>query len=126
MKKKRPIGVSIIAVLMLVNGILTLINGIGFQAGTVVIIFGAVAILLSIGLWFLMPLAWIGTILLQVAALGYALYDWLIVKGPEIDVIGIALAVMIIFYMLSKEVLIAFGRRAPDPEPIGEEIESSE
>ena len=123
MKKKRPIGISIIAVLMLLNGILTLINGVGFQAGTVVIVFGAAAILLGIGLWFLLSIAWIGTILLQVATLGYALYDWLIVQGPEIDVIGIALAVLIIFYMFSKEVLIAFGRREPHPEP-ADEIEA--
>ncbi len=120
MKKTRPIGISIIAVLMLVNGILTLINGVAFQAGTIVSVLGAAAILLGVGLWFLLQIAWIGTILLQVATLGYALYDWLIVQGPEIDVIGIALAVLIIFYMFSKEVLIAFGRREPDPEPIDE------
>ncbi len=120
MKKTRPIGVSIIAVLMLVNGVLTLINGVAFQAGPIVSVLGAAAILLGVGLWFLLSVAWIGTILLQVATLGFALYDWLIVQGPEIDVIGIALAILIIFYMFSKEVLIAFGRREPDPEPVDE------
>lgn len=48
--KQRPVVVSFIAVLLLINGILTLVNGYRFDAPFMVMIFGAVALVLSVGM----------------------------------------------------------------------------
>ena len=48
---KRPVVVSIIAVLLLINGILTLINGYRFQVNIVVMVLGVVARGFSMGMW---------------------------------------------------------------------------
>jgi hypothetical protein len=95
---QRPLVVSILAVVMALNGILTIINGLGFQAGPLVIALGAAAILLSLGLWKLWSWAWIGTIVLQFIVVGFALYDWII--GVGIDFLAIAIAIFILLYPL--------------------------
>jgi len=40
---------------------MTIINGLSFEAGPVVLVFGGVALLLSVGLWMLWSWAWVGT-----------------------------------------------------------------
>jgi uncharacterized membrane protein (DUF2068 family) len=110
--KERPIGVMIIAVLLLFNGALTLWGAWSFQASATVYALGIIAILLAIGMWRLMSWAWYATLLLQIITLGYALYDWFLANGP-IDVFGIAIALIVIVYLLSSGVQEAFGRRKP-------------
>lgn len=99
--KKRPVVVSIIAVLLLINGILTLVNGYRFDAHMVVMILGAVALVLSLGMWMLWPWAWVGTVLLQIIAIGYALYDWF--TGGPIDFLAMILGVIVLIYLLRSE-----------------------
>lgn len=99
--KQRPVVVSIIAVLLLINGILTLANGLRFDAPIVVMIFGAIALVLSVGMWMLWPWAWAGTILLQVIAIGYAFYDWF--TGGPIDFLAMILGVIVLIYLLRSE-----------------------
>ncbi|NCF65402.1 MAG: hypothetical protein GWP61_05475 [Chloroflexi bacterium] len=103
---QRPVVVSILAVVMALNGILTLINGLSFQAGPLVIAMGAIAILLSLGLWQLWSWAWIGTIVLQFIAVGFALYDW--ITGVGIDFLAIAIGIFVVLYLLRSEVRAAF------------------
>lgn len=103
---QRPVVVSILAVIMALNGILTLINGLSFQAGPLVIAMGAIAILLSLGLWQLWSWAWIGTIVLQFIAVGFALYDW--ITGVGIDFLAIAIGIFVVLYLLRSEVRAAF------------------
>jgi len=103
---QRPLVVSILAVIMALNGVLTIINGLGFQAGPLVIALGAIAILLSLGLWKLWSWAWTGTIVLQFIAAGFALYDWF--TGVGIDFLAIAIAIFIVLYLLRSEVRAAF------------------
>lgn len=98
---QRPVVVSIIAVLLLINGILTLINGYRFQANFVVMVLGVVALVLSLGMWKLWPWAWAGTILLQVVAIGYALYDWF--TGGPIDFLAMMLGAIVLIYLLRSE-----------------------
>ena len=107
-KNQRPIIVSILAVVMALNGILTIINGLTFQAGPLVITIGVVAILLSLGLWRLWSWAWIGTILLQIIAIGFALYEW--ITGVGIDFLAIGIGLFVVFYMLRSEIRAAFFR----------------
>ncbi len=104
--KQRPVVVSILAVMLALNGILTIINGLSFAAGPVVLALGVLAILLSIGLWLLWSWAWLGTLLLQVIAVGFAIYDWF--TGGPIDVIGMGLGVIIIIYLLRSEIRAIF------------------
>ncbi|UCC51641.1 MAG: hypothetical protein JSV68_21455 [Anaerolineaceae bacterium] len=103
---QRPVVISILAVVMALNGILTLINGLSFQAGPLVIAMGAIAILLSLGLWQLWSWAWIGTIVLQFIAVGFALYHW--ITGVGIDFLAIAIGIFVVLYLLRSEVRAAF------------------
>jgi membrane-bound ClpP family serine protease len=109
--KKRPVVVSIIAVLLLINGILTLVNGYRFDAHMVVMILGAVALVLSLGMWMLWPWAWVGTVLLQIIAIGYALYDWF--TGGPIDFLAMILGVIVLIYLLRSETRRYFFQKQP-------------
>ena len=103
---QRPVVVSIIAVAMLLNGIITIANGLAFQAGPYVLASGAVALLLSLGLWKLWSWAWVGTILLQIVALAVAIYEW--VTLGSINFWSIGIAILIILYLLRSEIRAAF------------------
>ena len=103
---QRPVVVSIIAAAMLLNGIITIANGLAFQAGPTVLASGVVALLLSLGLWKLWSWAWIGTILLQIVALGVAIYDW--VTLGSINFWSIGIAILIILYLLRSEIRATF------------------
>ena len=105
-KKQRPIVISILAVVILLNGIMTIINGLSFEAQPFVFVIGGVAILLSVGLWMLWFWAWVGTILLQLVAVGFAFYDWF--TGGPIDFLAIGLGVIIIAYLLRSEIRAVF------------------
>ena len=108
---KRPVVVSIIAVLLLINGILTLINGYRFQVNIVIMVLGVVALVLSLGMWKLWPWAWAGTILLQVIAIGYALYDWF--TGGPIDFLAMILGALVLIYLLRSETRQVFFQESP-------------
>lgn len=108
---QRPVGIPIIAVLLLINGILTLVNRYRFQAHIVVIVLGVVALGLSLGVWKLWSWAWAGTILLQLIAIGYALYDWL--TGGPIDFLAMILGAIVLFYLLRRETRQVFLHKQP-------------
>lgn len=116
--KQRPILVMVIAALLLLNGILTLANSMRFELSPVFWVFGIVAIVLSIGVWQLWSWAWWGTILLQVAALGFAFYDWF--TGGPIDFLAIFLGAGVIAYMLQAGTRAAFAVGGASPAQIQE------
>jgi uncharacterized membrane protein len=103
---QRPVVVSIIAVAMFLNGLVTVVTGLMFEAEPYVLASGAVALLLSLGLWKLWSWAWIGTILLQIVALGVAIYYWYTLGSINFWSIGIA--IIIILYLLRSEIRAAF------------------
>lgn len=100
-ERQRPVVVSIIAVAMLLNGVVTLVTGLLYDAQPYVLVLGAVALLLSAGLWKLWAWAWAGTILLQLVALAFAFYDWYALAS--IDFWAIGMAILIIAYLLQLE-----------------------
>lgn len=104
--KQRPVVVSMIAVAMLLNGIITLVTGFMFEASPMVLALGAAALLLSLGLWKLWAWAWVGTILMQLIALGFALYEWYTLGSINFWSIGIA--ILIILYLLRAEIRAVF------------------
>jgi hypothetical protein len=103
---ERPTVISVIAVIMFLNGIVTLASGVMYEAGPLVLASGAVAILLSLGLWKLWSWSWLGTILLQIVALGTALYYWYTLGSINFWAIGIA--IIIIWYLLRSETRSVF------------------
>lgn len=103
---ERPVVVSIIAVAMLLNGIITLVTGLMFAANPLTLALGAAAVLLSLGLWKLWSWAWAGTILMQLIALGVTFYDWYALGS--IDFWSIGIAVLIILYLLRAEIRTEF------------------
>lgn len=110
---QRPVVVSIIAALLLLNGILTLINGYRFQAPFYVMLFGAVAIVLSVGMWQLWSWAWVGTVLLQIGAIGYALYDWF--TGGPIDFLAMMIGAIVLVYLFQVNTRSAFFDKEKEP-----------
>ncbi len=103
---QRPVVVRIIAVAMFLNGLVTVVTGLMFEAEPYVLASGAVALLLSLGLWKLWSWAWIGTILLQIVALGTAIYYWYTLGSINFWSIGIA--IIIILYLVRSEIRDAF------------------
>lgn len=113
--KQRPVVISVIAILMLLNGVLTLVEGYRFQAHPMVLVLGVVALVLSAGLWMMWSWAWAGTLLLQIAAIGYALYDWF--TGGPIDFLAMIIGVIVIIYLLREETRqVFFGDRSAATE----------
>jgi len=106
MKKERPIVISVLAVIMALVGIMNTILGLQFEAHIWVLGYGIIAVVLSLGLWFQWSWAWFGLILLQIFAVGYAIYDW--VANGEIDYLAIFFGIFIILYMYRKETRAAF------------------
>lgn len=111
--KQRPVLISIIAVLMLLNGLLTLINGYRFQTHIMVMLLGVAALALSLGLWKLWSWAWVGTVLMQVVAIGFALYDWF--TGGPIDFLAMILGALVLLYLFRKETRDLFFNSQPMP-----------
>ncbi len=110
---QRPVVVSIIAALLLLNGFLDIIYGYLFQApGYVyVMLLGAVAIVLSAGMWQLWSWAWVGTVLLQIGAIGYALYDWF--AGGPIDFLAMIIGAIVLIYLFQAKTRSAFFDKEP-------------
>ncbi len=101
-QSQRPVVVSIIAVALFLNGMITIVTGLMFEAGLLVLALGAAALILSVGLWQLWSWAWFGTILLQIIALGEAFYDWYTLGSINFWAIGIG--IIIILYLLRAEI----------------------
>lgn len=57
----------------------------------------------------LWPWAWAGTILLQVIAIGYALYDWF--TGGPIDFLAMILGMIVLIYLLRSETRQVFFQK---------------
>lgn len=95
--KERPIGVMILAVLIAVNGLLTIVGSwlIGDMIGLGI---GVLALVLSVGLWFLQGWAWVGALLLQLYSIGDMLYVWF--TGGPVDYPTLITGGIIIVYLL--------------------------
>lgn len=117
--RDRPLGVTILAVLMMLLGSWTLCGGLfdlaGFSLGFIGTLFGAgpsigagfsaffnlvwgiLAILLGLGLWRLMRFAWLGTII--VLAVRIAFFVYALIGPPGVDWIGTIITVLLLVYL---------------------------
>jgi hypothetical protein len=117
--RDRPLGVTILAVLMMLLGLWTLCGGLfslaGFSLGFIGSLFGAdpsigagfsalfsliwgiVAILLGLGLWRLMRFAWSGTIVILAVRLVFFVYA--LIGPPGVDWIGTLITALLLIYL---------------------------
>jgi uncharacterized membrane protein (DUF2068 family) len=148
MKKSRPGGVTLLAVLALIGGVLTLIGGVGIvalgglataggaaiaadpslagsadaaaaiaaasQGGSLIMILGIVAIVLgllgiisAIGLFGLKKWGLTLTVVTELASIGLTLFN--MTQGQPLNVVGLAIPVLIILYLLTPNVRQAFN-----------------
>ena len=128
--RTRPQGVTILAILAAIGGVLGLLAGIalvgvGGLAGAggagplagFIAIFGIIAVVQSVlllafayGAWTLKPWAWTLGVVAEV--IGLILSVLFIINGADISsqVIGIVIAVAILYYLFTPNVKAAFGR----------------
>jgi hypothetical protein len=114
---QRPTGVSIIAILLWLTGVLNVISGFGVMddistvAGLIQIVIGAAAIVFGIGCWQLRRWAWLGTIVLMGLNALSIIVIW-IQYGDQIVVSRIIWPLIIngvvIVYLLQPDVKAAF------------------
>lgn len=134
MANGRPTGVTILAVLSIIGGILYILAGLGATVlggfvsnvegeaqaevvGAGVVIFGVIALILGVlylvvayGLFTLKQWAWIFTIVLQILSIINALYG-LFAEGNIVgSIISIIIAGVILYYLNQTSVKRAFGR----------------
>jgi hypothetical protein len=127
----RPTGITILAVLSAIGGVLSILAGIalvglgGFgaaatgQAGLfgIGVVFGILALALGIanlafayGAWTLQPWAWTLGVVLQGASIVFAVVS--VIGGSDISgqIIGVAIAGIILYYLMQPGIKAAFGR----------------
>lgn len=136
---QRPIGVTILAILAALGGILALCGslaliglggvlggilgsqvsaGAGFLVGMLGVIFGVITLVIALlelalayGAWNLRPWAWLLGIATESVAGLFSLIRLLDGRGSTgVEVINIAIAALIVYYLLTPEVRKAFGR----------------
>ena len=128
--RERPLGITVLAVLALVTGILSLVSGLAllgvgglsiFGAGTTggnVLALGALTFALSpvslgvgYGFWAVKPWAWAGALALYCASLGVSVFAVLLAGVSLLSVgVQVAVAVGVIVYLMQPKVRAAFGR----------------
>ncbi len=128
----RPTGITILAVLAAIGGVSALLAGFGLVfgggvlmgtgsiGGPVVLLgiaflaLGALGIALAYGFWTLMPWAWPLGVILELANLGLiiatAAVSGNIVGSLISQIIGIAVAVGILYYLNQPTIKTLFGR----------------
>lgn len=133
MKPVRPTGVTILAILDLLGGILALLGGVflvgvgragvmtrlgygmyeGFIAGVggVALVVGLFAILVGWGLWSGKDWAWVLAIVLYALGLLFSLVS--LVGQPIRGVIGIVVYAFLLWYLFRPTVKAFFGRGTP-------------
>lgn len=110
----RPTGVTVIAVLQFIGGVLGIIGGIAALGvspflGIVSLILGVAAIALGVGMWQLKPWAWMGTLVVQ--GIGVLQNIWIMIdQGFGAGIISLVINVIIIAYLLRPEIKAAFGQ----------------
>lgn len=112
--RSRPLGITIIAIIMAIYGILGIIDGIalmGFNAatGVITLILGVLELILAWGLWNLQKWAYWTTVVLEVLALINSIFA-LSQGNVAAGVIGIVIALIILVYLFADQYVRAAFR----------------
>lgn len=116
----RPIGITIIAVLLALNGVASILMAVGIgTAGPVdpvsavfSVLFGLALLYLAYGMWTLQGWAWLATLIIQGLNALFAIIALFLAPGAVGIWISLILAVAIIVYLIQPGVRSAFGRPA--------------
>lgn len=127
--RARPTGITILAVLSAISGVLSILAGLALLAGgaalaaavavgglftifgLVAIVVGALSLAFAYGAWMLLPWAWTLGIASQLIGIGVTVVQ--IVLGYQSitgAVIGVAISLIILYYLDTPDVRRAFGR----------------
>lgn len=113
----RPFGVTLIAILLAVDGVLAILQSLLFFGAPVALIltlvFGLVLLYLAYAMWKLQPWAWIATLVLEGLNALFALIAIVSAPGAIGAWISLIIAAVIIFYLTRPEVHAAFGHGRP-------------
>jgi hypothetical protein len=114
---KRPLGITIIAVLLGVGAVLALVTGVGAIAnglvlpGLLILVLSGAYLYLVWGLWHLKPWAWLATIIVQGLRLLIDIISVISGTAFSTNYTAIVLGIIIIVYLLAdKNVRAAFNR----------------
>ena len=111
MQTKRPLGVTIIAVLMIISGIVSIISGISlllFGIGIFVVILGIATLVIAWGLLKAKPWAWTLTVIISIIAIIVSIVG--IATGGFHQVISLILYGIILYYLYRPDVKAYFGK----------------
>jgi hypothetical protein len=114
-QKQRPLGVTIIAILMIISGIALLSTGailLVVGIGVVPIVLGIASFVMAYGLWKGKGWAWTITLILSVISIISAIVS--IVFGGSGAIINIIINAIIIYYLYRPNVKAYFGK-VPSP-----------
>jgi hypothetical protein len=115
----RSLGVTLIAVLLAINGLVALASALltlGTTGGTDVasfigVLFGLALLYLAYGVWTLQGWAWLTTLLLEIVNLIFDLILVVAAPGTVSAWIGLILAAVIVFYLTRPSIRAEFGGR---------------
>ena len=115
--RSRPLGITIIAIIMGIQGILGIISGIMllassggglFAAGIITLVLGVLYLILAWGLWTLQTWAFWATVVLEVIALLDGIFA-LGQSGFFSGIVNVVLAIVILIYLFAdRNVRAAF------------------
>jgi len=108
----RPLGVTLIAILLGIDGVLAIIQSLAFLSDIVafslMLIFGIVLLYLAYAMWKLQPWAWWATLILEGLNALFALLTIIAVPVAIGAWISLIIAAVIIYYLLRPEVRALF------------------
>ena len=116
--RERPLGVTLIAVLLLLNGIASIIAAVGVLGpvpqglvdAALAVAFGAALLYLAYGMWTLRGWAWLATLVVEGLNAIFAAVAIALSPGAIANWVSLILAVIIIVYLLQPSVKAAFTR----------------
>ena len=128
--RERPMGITVLAVLALVTGILSLVSGLALLGVGGLSIFGAgstggnvlalgaltfalspVALGIGYGFWALKPWAWAAGLALYCASIGVSVFAVLLTGAGLLTVaVQVGIAGAVIVYLMQPKVRSVFGR----------------
>lgn len=103
-QRSRPLGITIIAVIMAILGIIKIIGGIVLLAivpalGIISIILGVLEFILAWGLWHLRTWAYWATVLLEALVVIQGVFG--IARGTSVSIIDVVIAVILLIYLFA-------------------------
>ena len=112
--RSRPLGITIIAIIVAIYGVLSIIAGIGLLSagvtapGIISLILGVLQLILAWGLWTLQRWAFWATVILEVLALLNGIFT-LTQGNAASGIIGIVIALIVLVYLFAdRNVRAAF------------------